>query len=174
LSAVRRAVITGAPGAGKTVLIEALTARDVATHHEVARAILQASGGMALRQEDPLGFAVAMFEEQLALYETAVSERPVVFDRGFADIAGFLDISGVAVPDIIDRACRSLRFDGPVFHARPWRAIYVGDSERIQDWDEAVESDRAVIAAWRRYGYAPIELPFVSAEERAAFVIERL
>lgn len=169
-----RAVITGAPGAGKSVLIDALAARGVATHREVARDILQGPGGMALRQDDPLGFAEAMLEAQLALYEGAASGEPVVFDRGFADIAGFLDISGLAVPPEIDRACRMLRFEGPVFHARPWRAIYVGDSERIQDWKEAVESDRAVIAAWRRYGYAPIELPFVAVEDRAAFVTDRL
>lgn len=171
---MRRAVITGAPGAGKSVLIEALTARGVATHREVAREILQRAGGMAMRQDDPLGFANAMFEAQLGLYESAAGNEPVVFDRGFADIAGFLDISGLAVPEDIDRACRTLRFEGPVFHAPAWREIYVGDSERIQDWDEAVESDRAVMSAWRRYGYTPVELPFVAAEERAAFVMDRL
>lgn len=169
-----RAVITGAPGAGKSVLIDALSARGVATYREVARKILQAPGGMALRRDDPLGFAEAMLEAQLALYEATPADEPVVFDRGFADIAGFLDISGLAVPESIDRACRNLRFEGPVFHAPAWREIYVGDSERIQGWQEAVESDRAVIAAWRRYGYAPIKLPLVPAGERAAFVIDRL
>lgn len=170
----RRAVITGAPGAGKSALIEALAARGVATHQEVARAILKREGGMALRADDALGFAEAMFAAQLELYHRSGDPEAVVLDRGFADIAGFLDISGLAVPDHIDRACRNLRFEGPVFHARPWRAIYVGDSERIQDWEEAVESDRAVIAAWRRYGYTLVQLPFAPVEQRAEFVLKQL
>jgi predicted ATPase len=171
---MQRAVITGAPGAGKSALIAALAARGVTTHQEVAREILQRAGGMALRTEDPQGFAEAMFEAQLALYRSSGDAGLVVQDRGFADIAGFLELSGLTVPDHIDLACRELRFEGPVFHARPWRAIYIGDSERIQDWDEAVESDRAVIAAWRRYGYALVELPFAPVEERAEFVVARL
>lgn len=129
---------------------------------------------MALRRDDPLGFAEAMFAAQLVVYQGVAADELVVFDRGFADIVGFLDISGLAVPPQLDRVCRNLRFKGPVFHARPWRAIYVGDSERIQDWQEAVESDRAVTAAWRRYGYSLVELPFVSVEERVDFVLERL
>jgi predicted ATPase len=171
---MRRAVITGAPGAGKSALIDALGMLGVVTHQEVARAILQQEGGMAMRADDPLGFAEAMFAAQMAFYQRCGDAEVVVLDRAFADIVGFLDISGLPVPAHIDRACRELRFEGPVFHARPWRAIYVGDSERIQDWDEAVESDRAVIAAWRRYGYALVELPFVPVKERAEFVLERL
>lgn len=171
---VRRAAITGAPGAGKSVLIAALAARGVATHDEVARAILQRPGGMELRASNPLGFAEAMFEAQLAVFGEPHSSGPVVFDRGFADIVGFLELSGLPVPAEIDKACRDIRFDGPVFHARPWRTIYRPDAERIQDWDEAVESDRAVSAAWRRYGYTLAELPFVPLEQRADFVIAEL
>lgn len=171
---MRRAVITGAPGAGKSALIDALAARGVSTHQEVARVILQQEGGMALRADDPLGFAEAMFEAQLEVYRRSGDAGVTVLDRGFADIVGFLDISGLSIPAHIDGACRELRFEGPVFHARPWRDIYVGDSERIQDWNEAVESDRAVIAAWLRYGYSLVELPFVPVEERADFVLGKL
>jgi predicted ATPase len=54
------------------------------------------------------------------------------------------------------------------------RAIYTPDDERIQDWEEAIASDRAVCAAWRDHGYALIDLPMVSAEERASFVLAHL
>ncbi|WP_284123890.1 AAA family ATPase [Parerythrobacter aestuarii] len=170
---MRRAAITGGPGAGKSSLIAELARRDVATHDEVARNILQAPGGMALREQDPLGFAQAMYGAQLLLFEEA-GQGTTVFDRGFADIAGFLDLSGLAVPPDIDRACRELRFEGPIFHAPAWRAIYTPDEERIQSWDEAVASDRAVVRSWRHYGYQLVELPLVSIDERAQFVIDQL
>ncbi len=48
------------------------------------------------------------------------------------------------------------------------------DDERIQNWEEAVESDAAVVSAWREYGYSPITLPFADPATRAVFVLERL
>lgn len=166
-----RAVLTGAPGAGKTTLLDAAAAAGIATSPEVARRILQQPGGMALRQSDPLGFAEAMIEGHAREYEAAAGAvAPVLFDRGFPDVAGFLDVSGLKVSAAIDRACRSMRYAGPILRAPAWSAIYVQDAERIQDWQQAVASDEAVTAAWRRYGYDPIDLPFAPVAERLAFL----
>jgi len=164
-----RSAITGGPGAGKSTLLEALGRRGLATVPEVARIILRQTGGMGLRAHDPAGFARAMFEGELAAFENA-GPGLTLFDRGFPDIVGFLDLEGLPVPPGIDRACRTLRYEGPVFHAPTWREIYTGDEERIQTWDEALASDAAVLAAWRRYDYEPIELPKESVASRVRFV----
>ncbi|MAO03844.1 MAG: hypothetical protein CL804_04870 [Citromicrobium sp.] len=172
---MRRAVVTGAPGSGKSTLLAEVARRGVATEEEVARAILQTPGGMEMRAERPTGFALAMLEAQRASWDRAgEGNAPILFDRGFADIVGFLRLEGLAVPPAIDAACREFRYEGPVFHAPPWREIYRQDHERIQSWEEAVESDAAVLGAWRDYGYSPITLPFVDPAARAGFVIERL
>jgi predicted ATPase len=167
----RRAVITGAPGAGKTTLLEAAAKAGLATSPEVARTLLQQPGGMDLRTSDPLGFAEAMLEAHHHEWErhNAVA-GPVLFDRGFPDVVGFLDVSGLPISPAIDRACRSLRYSGPVFRAPAWAAIYVQDAERIQDWEAAVASDEAVTAAWRRYGYDVIDLPLVPVAQRFDFL----
>ena len=171
----RRAVLTGAPGAGKTTLLDAAAAAGFATSPEVARRILQEPGGMALREGDPLGFAEAMAEAHAREFER-FAEHPgtVLFDRGFPDVVGFLDVSGLSVPRAVDRACRTLRYTGPVFRAPAWAAIYTQDPERIQDWAGAVASDEAVTAAWKRYGYDPIELPLVRVADRLALLREQL
>lgn len=172
---IRQAVITGAPGAGKTTLLDAAAAAGYATSPEVARRILREAGGMDLRERDPLGFAEAMLEAHIREHERHAGRPDIVmFDRGFPDVAGFLDVSGLTVPASVDRACRELRYSGPVFRAPAWAAIYAQDAERIQDWEAAVASDEAVTAAWRRYGYDVIELPLAGVDERLAFVRERL
>ena len=170
-----RAVVTGGPGTGKSTLLEELAHRAIATESEVARAILKAPGGMALRADDPAGFARAMFDAELTAYRAA-GERggTTVFDRGFPDIVGFLRLAELTVPHDIDRACRELRYDGPVFRAPPWQAIYRPDEERIQDWQDALASDAAVTAAWRHYGYDLVDLPRVGVAQRAGYVLETL
>lgn len=167
---VIRSAITGGPGTGKSTLVAMLGRHGVATVDEVAREILRKSDGMALRAHDPAGFAEAMFAAERAAFDTA-GEGVTVFDRGFPDIAGFLDHAGLPVPRAIDEACRVLRYNGPVFHAPMWAEIYQRDEERIQSWDEASDSDAAVLAAWRRYGYEPIELPRQGVEARVRFVM---
>ena len=169
------AVVTGAPGGGKSTLLDAVEARGVAIGPEVARTILQAPGGMELRASDPVGFAHAMLDAQLESWARfSDREGPVLFDRGFPDIVGFLRVEGLAVPGEIDRVCREYRYAGPVFHAAAWREIYRQDAQRIQTWEQAVASDRAVAAAWRDYGYKLIPLPETDPMDRAAFVLERL
>ncbi len=174
-SAARHAVLTGAPGAGKTTLLEAAARAGFATSREVARTLLQAPGGMKLRETDPLAFAEAMLDAHLREYELMEGRRgPVIFDRGLPDVVGFLDVSGLPIPGAIDTACRNVRYIGPIFRAPAWRDIYRQDSERIQDWAGAVASDEAVTAAWRRYGYKMTTLPLAPVDERLALLREAL
>jgi predicted ATPase len=175
LLAARHAVITGAPGAGKTTLLDAAQAAGMRTSPEVARRILQQPGGMALRANDPLGFAEAMAEAHVREFELhGDGPGPVLFDRGIPDVVGFLDVSGLPVSPTIDRLCHALRYQGPILRAPAWAAIYVQDAERIQDWEQAVASDEAVTAAWRRYGYKVTDLPFAPVETRLQLLRERL
>ena len=175
LSVPRHAVLTGAPGAGKTTLLDAAAAAGYATSPEVARLLLQQQGGMELREGDPLGFAEAMLEAHVREFERHRDQPgPVLFDRGVPDVAGFLDVSGLPVPKSVDAACRQIRYHGPIFRAPAWAAIYRQDHERIQSWDQAVASDQAVTAAWRRYGYAVVDLPLAGVAERLKFISDRL
>jgi predicted ATPase len=171
----RHAVLTGAPGAGKTTLLDAAQAAGFKTSPEVARRILREPGGMELRAADPLGFAEAMLEAHTREFERHAAHLPtVLFDRGFPDVVGFLDVSGLPVSPAIDRICRELRYHGPILRAPAWAAIYAQDPERIQDWQQAVASDQAVTAAWKRYGYDVIDLPLAGVAERLAFLRARL
>ena len=171
----RQVVLTGAPGAGKTTLLIAAAAAGFSTSPEVARTLLQQPGGMAQRTADPLGFAEAMLEAHIREFAAAtIKPGPVLFDRGFPDVVGFLDVSGLPVSKSVDAACRQIRYTGPILRAPAWAAIYQQDAERIQDWEQAVASDEAVTAAWRRYGYTVGDLPLIGVEERLAWLVGQL
>jgi predicted ATPase len=175
LALPRHAVLTGAPGAGKTTLLDAAAAAGFATSPEVARELLKAPGGMELRASDPLGFAEAMLEAHIVEFGRFGCEQgPVIFDRGFPDVVGFYDLTGRPVPTAVDKVCRTMRYHGPILRAPAWEAIYAPDAERIQTWEEAVASDEAVTAAWRRYGYEVLDLPLANVMERLAFLKQQL
>lgn len=152
-------------------MLGAAAAAGLHTSHEVARELLRAPGGMALRETDPLGFADAMLAAHLREFaEACALERPTIFDRGLADVVGFLGVSGLPVSAEIDAACRDVRYCGPILRAPAWQEIYRQDAQRIQTWEEASASDAAVTAAWKRYGYEVIDLPLAQVAERLAFL----
>ena len=126
-------------------------------------------GGARERLEDPLPQVYFDAFERVARFDD-----PVAFDRGLPDTVGFFRLEGIAIHEDLERACLDLRYNGPIFRAPPWRAIYGVDEQRVQTWHEAVGSDAAVIAAWRHFGYNPIDLPLASVAERVEFVLERI
>jgi predicted ATPase len=168
-----RSVITGGPGVGKSTLLEALADAGIATFAEVARKILQVPGGMEMRAQRPMDFAEAMLEAELSAWHAA-AVGAAVYDRGFPDIVGFFELEGLPVPNALDRCCRELRYEGPIFRAPPWAEIYAPDEERIQDWAQALASDSAVTAAWKRYGYQLVDLPLLPVAQRVEFVLDYL
>jgi predicted ATPase len=171
-------VVTGGPGAGKTTLISALAARGFATMPEAGRAVIKAqgaAGGKGLPWADRALFAELMLAADIESHRLAHErEGPVIFDRGIPDIAGYLALCGLPVPERLDRAMRQCRYARKVLLAPPWRAIFGQDAERRQDFDEAQRTCRMVAAAYAGQGYELLELPRVSVEARVAFVIAQL
>ena len=170
-------VITGGPGSGKTPLIEALRASGHECAAEAGRAVIQeetASGGSALPWADRAAFAERMLEKDIATYRRAVHiGGPVFFDRGIPDIAGYLRLSGLTIPEALDRAAMSERYSRRVFIAPPWQEIFRQDAERKQDFEEAVRTYETMVETYDRYGYELCALPLASVAERLAFVLER-
>ncbi|MBS7696534.1 MULTISPECIES: AAA family ATPase [unclassified Chelatococcus] len=173
-------VITGGPGAGKTTLIEALATEGYATAPEAGRGIIQDQvtiDGQALPWRDKGLFAEMMLAADLATYRMQMlrigadgAEGPVFFDRGIPDIAGYLNLSGLPVPDHVERAIALCPYSGTVFICPPWPEIYSADTERKQSLEEAVRTYEAMRATYSRYGYALKEVPRLSVAERVAFL----
>jgi predicted ATPase len=126
---------------------------------------------MALRTDDPLGFATAMLKRELAdLARVPDDETWTIFDRGIGDSMGFLRLTGLAPSADLGRLGTTIGYSGPVFLAPPWRAIFRPDAERIQTWSDALASGEAVVSAWRAMGHEPIALPLASLDARADVV----
>jgi predicted ATPase len=174
----RLIVITGGPGAGKTSLVEALAASGHAVRPEAGRMIIrdqQTIGGRGVPWVDPALFAELMLATDLRRHaEAAAAGERVFFDRGVPDIAGYLALCCLAIPEHVERAVRALRYNRTVFIAPPWREIFTQDAERKQDFAEAERTYAAMAETYPRYGYALVELPRASVAERVSFVLDRL
>lgn len=171
-------VLTGGPGSGKSTVLGALEAAGYPIAPEAGRAVIRqqvAIDGLALPWRDRMAFAEAMLTWDMRSYEEqAERDGPVFFDRGIPDVAGYLTLCGLPIPEHISRACAAFRYDRVVLVAPPWREIYANDAERRQDWDEAVRTHAVMVDTYRNLGYDMVELPRTDVAGRVAFVLERL
>ncbi|OYR20284.1 AAA family ATPase [Brucella thiophenivorans] len=171
-------IISGGPGSGKSTLIDALENKGFARTVEAGRAIIQHQvkiDGQALPWVDRALFAELMLSWEMRSYELAHhSKGPVFFDRGIPDVIGYLTLCALPVSEHVRRAALMIRYNRTVFLAPPWEEIFGQDSERKQDFDEAVRTFRAMEQAYRDLGYEIALLPISTVQERVNFIRKTL
>lgn len=174
---VRRFVLTGGPGAGKSTLIAALAARGMPAFPEAGRAILRlqdAIAGPAHAARNPRDYAEAMLLWDMRSWAEAERlDGPAFFDRGVPDNIGYLRLIGRTAPPHMERAALAFRYADPVFVAPPWADIYTTDSERRQPWDLAVATHDTVRGVYAELGYRMVDLPLAPVAERVDFVLSQ-
>ncbi|WP_198672238.1 AAA family ATPase [Pseudogemmobacter bohemicus] len=168
-------VVTGGPGSGKSTLTDTLRRRGFVSMPEAGRAIIRDQvriGGTALPWADRAMFAELMLGWELrSWHEASISDGPVFMDRGVADIVGYLALCGLPVPAHVETAAKTFRYNKTVFIAPYWEAIFGQDAERKQDRDEAKATGRVMAETYSRFGYQLVELPKVTVEARADFIM---
>ena len=171
-------VVTGGPGSGKSTLLDALEHAGFSRSQEAGRGVIRdqmAIDGQALPWRDPAAFAELMLSWEMRSYDLARRVRgPVFFDRGVPDVVGYLRLTGLPVPAHAQAAARRFRYHPRVFIAPPWPDVYAQDTERRQDFAEAVRTYDAMVECYTSYGYRLIELPRDSVQARMRFVMDAL
>jgi predicted ATPase len=178
LPADRFTIITGGPGTGKTSLIAELKRRGFAGTVEAGRAIIidqTLIGGRALQTADAALFAEVMLAWEMRSYRMAEQDpaAAIFFDRGIPELTGYYRMLGMPVPAHVTAAAMVFRYRARVFLAPAWRAIYTTDTERTQNFADAVAGSDQARAAYEAFGYEVITLPLTSVAERADFVLAR-
>jgi predicted ATPase len=167
-------VLTGAPGAGKTAILDRIGA-GIHRVGEPAREILaeqRSVGGAGTHDRDASLFVDLLLERSIDKHEAAQRwEGPVVFDRGVPDCVAYAVLMGTD-PTAARAASERYRYHPEVLVVEPWEEIYVTDAERTMSFADTIPFHAALVDAYERAGYSLVEVPRDSAANRAAFVRE--
>jgi predicted ATPase len=170
-------LLTGAFGSGKSTLLEHLQSRGIRGIVEPARPILveqRSIQGNGLPEKDPRLFVELMFSRMLNTYRRSEAlPGPILFDRGIPDILGYAALFGFDFPPG-ENAAHLYRYNPRVFVAPAWEKIYGTDDERRLPFSVACKFGTDLRLIYERFGYTLIDLPCVSVEERADFILDRL
>lgn len=174
---VKRIVITGGPGSGKTTLIDALGNMGYPVHQERARELIK-DADLGLHRSSPWldhkDFADKVFEARMKDYEQAEFGSFNFYDRGLPDTLAYLKRDGHSIPDDWISLVMAHRYEKTVFIAPPWEEIYSADKERKETTDELESIHEHLFDTYENLGYQLIELPKASVESRQQFIIDTL
>ena len=175
---IRKIVITGGPGTGKTSVIRELEARGHYCLHEISRQITleaQKKGISQLFLQEPLLFSELLLEGRIRQFMDAenLGADHVFIDRGIPDVVAYMDYFGNDYPPVFQNVCTEYVYDG-IFLLPPWEEIYVSDNERYESFEQATTIHDHLRKSYETAGYHPIEVPFGTVKERRDFILEHL
>jgi len=165
-------VVTGAPGTGKSAILNRLRG-ELRCVDEPAREVIaeqRAAGGRGTWDQDPSLFVSLLLQRSIEKFKAArgTGER-ALFDRGIPDCVVYAIRAG-ADPEPSLRAVDAFRYEPHVLFLEPWRDIYATDQERVMSFDDTVSFGEALRDVYGRSGYVLVDVPQTPIDARVAFV----
>lgn len=169
-------ILTGGPGSGKTTIINALARKGYKCIAETGRKIIQEevlNGGLATPWDNPKAYADKMLHYAIKDYTTMQNETSLIFfDRGIPDVLGYVNLVKIEQTPALLEAIKEFRYNPVVYILPPWEEIYQTDTERKQDFEEAIATYKEMLKVYHNNEYTVVEVPYISVDERVQFILE--
>jgi len=167
-------IITGAPGTGKTTLIEALSSKGYSVMTEVSRDVIieqQKTGGNAYPWEDVVTYAGLVYNRTKQRLENCANALFV--DRSLIDTMAYLKFYEQDISKEISDFTYHKHYNTIVFFAPSWKEIYKKDSQRPQEFNELNGLDELLWETYQNLGFTCVLLPKTEVAKRVEFVLHK-
>ena len=170
---MKKFVITGAPGTGKTSILNHLKIKGYNCIDEISRKIISeqiAIDGEILPWKNLSAFSERVFklrESQLINSKKTLT----FFDRGIVDVDAYMKVDNLEIPNHLKESINKNRYNKEVFYTPMWEEIYINDHERKESITQAKQIENEILSSYKFYDYKLIKVPKGSVEERANFIL---
>lgn len=182
---LERIVITGAPGTGKTSVIEALknkgyhifpevirefTAQETATQEEP-----QTATNPIVFAKDSLDFNQKLMDGRKKQFNAAleITPGPLFYDRGLPDVLAYMDYFDQSYGPDFEQLCASHRYDR-VYIMPPWEEIFHSDGGRFETYQQALDLHESLLTRYSAFDYQLLTVPKDTVAARVEHIMKSL
>ena len=173
----QRYVITGAPGTGKTAIINALKERGYCCVEENSREIITEqiiNGGEILPWKNQIAFENLISSKRAKQYASIPKDEIYFFDRSTIDCIAYLKVNNLETSAEILEAIKNCEFNSNIFYTPIWKEIYTNDSERKESIESAIAIEKSLLEVYNFFGYTLIAIPKLPTSERVNFILSKI
>jgi len=173
---IKKCIITGGPGTGKTTLIQELKRRQYQVVEEIATIIIkrELEAGREHPTIDRDKFEQEIMNEQLSA-ELSLNSRKISFlDRGVVDGLIYYELDGLEVPQALVDHANTAHYDAVFF--LDYLEFYEQTEVRTEPFDVAMKNHKLLKRTYEDFGYADkiIDVPALEIEKRVDFVLDKI
>jgi len=182
---MKKIVITGSPGTGKSSIINVLKDKKFECFDEIIRSLtLEAkkegdssshiSNPIAF-VNDPMAFNTSLINGRVSQFKQAdASNRDTIFfDRGIPDVLAYMGFFKQELTNYFINACEMNTYTH-VYILPPWEAIYKRDNERFETFQESLEIHKHLMEVYKRFGYNVVDVPFDTIDNRTDYILKHI
>ncbi len=175
-SLVRRIILTGAPGTGKSSVVQALETLGHSVMKEVSREYWEETG-YGEGGNDPwrnlLAFSKAIWTLRTEQHRAADwLSGSVFYDRSLLDILAYMDAGDKEIPTEMDPS--RFPYHKDVFIFPPWEEIYKMDIGRWEPFSTCHAIHKSLVHTYQTAGYSLVVVPPGTVQERVEFMLHCL
>ena len=172
---MKRILLIGSPGSGKTTILSELRKRGYMCFQEVSREIISEAQGRGIEQlflTNPDEFNEKILSGRIAQFKACenMEEDFAFIDRGLPDIIAYNEYLNIASNPEVIKASKELIYDF-VFLFPAWKKIFKNDKERYESFEEAIKIQENLTETYTKYGYDVCEVPVGDVSERANYIL---
>lgn len=169
----KKYIITGAPGTGKTTLINLLK-DTIPCMDEVSRRVIideQKNNRNGMPWKDIHRFTDLVFD---LTTKELLNTNTQICDRSLLDLEAYLTVANKTIPNYLRDFPYKKNYHTTVFFAPTWFEIYCKDQQRLQEFDYCLKLEKALLNQYLKKGFNIITLSKSTALERSEFVLETI
>lgn len=164
-------IITGAPGTGKTSIINELKKRKFECIDENARKIVSKERSS---KKEIITCENIIADMRTQEYLKSPKDCVCFFDRSIFDCIAYLKTNHLDITSEILNNIKLCSFNTKVFFTPIWEEIYRTDNERKENIIQARKIENVIFKTYKEYGYKLIQIPKKTIKKRADFIISKI